>query len=264
MIGTMQFKAIFLRFGGIPFALIGLLMIFLPLLYGNNDGSLEDLLQRAGFGFLLMGLLLLFLFSIKTIPRDVSRSFIIDNGENTGRMLKGLNLHGKGIYLPPIGRLKEDRVYVPFEKHDLPVPDISDDTVFNVGSTGPSMGVSMVPPGKGFVDSVERLTSTSFIDDELRDGTESLQKLSKGTGMYKNIELKDRKDHIQLKIFYGSDDEGCSEMWKKYDSLHQQTGCPLCSAVICASARMAMTPLRIRKVSRDPEYVEYELEKVIR
>ena len=260
----MQTRAVLVRFGGIPIALIGLLLIMAPFFGLGIDDDILSLFQRAGFGILLMGLLILFLFSVRTIPREVSTSFIVDNGRNTARLLQGLNLHGKGVYFPPVGRLKEDRVYIPLEKHDLPLPEISDDTVFNVGSTGPSMGISIVPPGKGLVDSVERLTGRRFGDDDLWDAEESLQRLSKGTGMFRSVELKDRKGSIQLRIIHETEADICSGLWKEYGELHEQAGCPLCSAVLCATSRMAMTPLRIRSAEKTPLGTEYILEKVVR
>lgn len=260
----MRPREILARFWGIPIAFLGLLLIISPLMNFDIDDDTLSLFQRAGFGILLMGLLVLFLFSFRTIPREVSVSFLLDNGRNTARLIKGLNLEGRGVYFPPVGRLKEDRVYVPMEKHDLPLPDISDETVFNVGSTGPSMGISIIPPGKAFVDSVERLTGTRFMEEDLKDGQEALQKLSKGTGMFREITFRQKKKAISLLIDHGKDDQVCGEMWKEYENLHSSVGCPLCSAVLCAASRMARTPMRIVRVGRTPEGTEYELEKVTR
>ncbi len=253
-----------MRFGGLPIALAGLLLILFSgeiihswdLIPGSR---LSDLALRGGFGVLLMGLLILFLFSFRTVPREVSSSFMLTQGRDLGRMVEAMNLHGKGVLLPPTGRLKEDRVYLPLEKHDLPLPDLSDGTVFNVGSTGPSMGMSIIPPGKGFVDKVEELNGTLFRDDLVRDGTEALEKLSKGTGMFKKIEMHDRKESIELKIIHDAASEVCDTIWKEYPMLHSQVGCPACSAVLCAATRIVSAPLRIEDVKRIGDSVEYKL-----
>ncbi len=268
----MRVKELAVRFGGIPVAVIGGSLIIFSL-YQLGDQPIEqlaakegtwDLILRAGFGVLLMGLLILFLFSIRTVPREISTSFLNIQGRNIGRTVKAMNLHGKGVYFPPVGRLRDDRVYIPFERQDLPIPELSDETVFNVGSTGPSMGLSLIPPGKGFVDTVEEQTGSKFMEEDLRDGSEALEKLSKGTGMFRSIELRDRKDSVELKIIHDRKDHVCSSIWGEFDTLHSQVGCPLCSAVLVATCRMASKPLRITSVRINDGQVTYELEKVIR
>jgi hypothetical protein len=260
----MDIKEVSMRFGGLPLALAGLLLILLSgeLIPGwdlISGDRLSDLALRGGFGVLLMGLLLLFLFSFKTVPREISTSFMHTQGENVGRVVEAMNLHGKGVLLPPVGRLKVDRIYIPLEKHDLPLPDISDNVVFNVGSTGPSMGVSIIPPGMGFVDRVEKITGSSFMEDSTRDGTEALEKLSKGTGIFKKIEMRDRGEAIEIDIIHDAGKQVCDNIWKTYPRLHSQVGCPLCSAVLCASARIASVPLKILTAERNDKGVRYKL-----
>jgi hypothetical protein len=264
MIGLMQTRDIFVRYGGLPIAILGLSLIMASFFLEDINGDILDLFQRAGFGILLIGLLILFLFSIKTIPREFSVSFIMTQGLNISRLLKGMNLHGKGVYFPPYGRLRKDRVYIPLEKHNLPLPEISDETVFNVGTTSPSMGLVMIPPGKDFVDSVEKITGKRFRDDHLKDSQEALQRLSKGTGMFKEIEVRDRKSTIELSIVHEKDDSTCQDLWTENDMIHGQVGCPLCSSVICATARIAKVPLRITDVQRKDRKVLYQLEKVVK
>jgi hypothetical protein len=265
----MDLKEAGMRYGGLPVALSGIILILLSgeliPAWDIMDGErLSDLALRGGFGLFLMGLLLLFLFSFKTVPREISTSFILSQGRNSGRLVQAMNLKGKGVLYPPVGRLREDRVYIPLEKHDLPLPDISDETVFNVGSTGPSMGISMIPPGKGFVDKVEELSNHSFSEDPIRDGSESMERLSKGTGMFKKIELRDNGNKITLRIHHSTGSEACDAIWKEFPNLHSQTGCPLCSAVLCATARIGSVPLRIEKAERNDDIVEYTLRRKLK
>lgn len=261
---SMDAREIGARFGGLPLVILGLVDIVL-ILTGSISASREfqELLLRVGFGVLLIGLLLLFLFSVRSVPQDLSFSFMLTQGRNIGRLINALNLEGKGIYFPPVGRLNEDRVYIPLEKRDLPPPDISDVSVFDVGSTGPSMGISLLPPGKGFVDRIEQLTTQPFSKETPMNGTEALEKLSKGSGLMRSLELTDRGERLELEILHNRNDTICSTLWKEYPDLHSKVGCPLCSAALTASARITGAPLRVISVEHDRSRVKYVLERVI-
>lgn len=270
IVGPMDPREFGERFWGIPVLLIGICMILLsgqllpsvdPL---GSGGELKDLLMKGGFAVALLGLFSLFLFSGRTIPAEISFSFLDVQGTNLGRLTVGMNLKGKGIYFPPAGRLKQDRVYIPLERHDLPLPAISDETVLNVGSTTPSMGLSLIPPGMKFVDTVEEMTGRRFQDDDPKDGTESLERLSRGTGMFRKIEMKNDRTNVSLRIEHDRGEHVCNEIRKEYPTLHGQVGCPLCSSVLCATARICRVPLRIGTFRKEGNEIIYDLEKVTR
>jgi hypothetical protein len=264
----MSIKQLVIRFAGIPVAILGVAMIVgsgellsTKVLLELSEG-IDGLMLRGGFAVMLLGLLTTFLFSMRSIPREISSSFMETQARNTGRLLESLEIKGNGIYMPPRGRLTDDRVYVPLESKDFPIPNISDLTVFNTGTSTPSMGISLVPPGKGLVDRVEKMTGTRFEDTPIMDGSESLEKLSKGTGLFRSLEMRDRKDTIEIRIFHDRNESVCHNVWEEFRELHSQVGCPLCSSVLCAAARISGVPLRIVKVNRDDNIVRYELRKV--
>lgn len=227
-------------------------------------GRLGEFMLRAGFGTLLIGLLILFLFSVRTVPHELSTSFQLTQGRNMGRMLDALNLEGNGYYIPPGGRTREDRVYVPMERRKLDLPDLPSEQVFNVGTTTRSMGVSMIPPGFDLVEKVEESAGRSFGEDLLADGEEALERLGKGTGLFKGINIRTGKETIQIDIKHSELKETCDRLWEEYPSLHLRTGCPGCSAVLCATARMAHAPLRIIDARRSAGSVQYTLERIRR
>ncbi len=254
MEAAMGLGTVFARIGGIFSSLLGILLISISLLMKTSE-----MVSRAGFAFLLMGLFAIFLFSFRSVPEELTLAFVRTSDANTGRFLDALNLDGKGTYMPPGGRLMDDRVYVPMEKVRFALPTISDQTVFNVGTTGPSIGISLVPPGKGLVDLVEERTGKRFSDDGPSSAQEALERLSKGTGLYKGITVRNKGDGLDVIIVHSRMKGACSKAWKEHPNLHERVGCVGCSAVLCALARVHRRPLRVIGAMESKEGVTYEL-----
>ncbi len=263
MEAAMGLGKVFARIGGIVSSLLGFMLISISL--GAFPSIIDlgekasEMVGRAGFAFLLMGLFAVFLFSFRSVPEDLALTFVRSSDTNTGRLLDALNLDGKGTYMPPGGRLLQDRVYIPLEKVRFPLPEISDQTVFNVGTTGPSMGISIVPPGRDLVDMVEGTTGKVFADDGPTSAQEALERLSKGTGLYKGISIRDRGDVIDVTIVHSRMKGACSKAWKDHPNLHERVGCVGCSAVLCALARVHKRPLRVLSTKEGKDGVVYEL-----
>jgi len=106
----MDRKEVLMRIGGIVLALSGLILIMISgKLVSTIDVGLADkaaeFILRAGFGVMLLGLLTLFLFSFRTVPKELVDPLLIGQDRNIGRLLDSLELKGKGIYIPAGGRL---------------------------------------------------------------------------------------------------------------------------------------------------------------
>ncbi|MEN8210043.1 MAG: hypothetical protein ABFR50_12415, partial [Candidatus Fermentibacteria bacterium] len=77
-----------MRFGGAAFIVAGLILILISgelfNLPGNLDPGFEgrtaEFLLRSGFGVLLIGLLAVFLFSVKTVPKELMDPLIQTEG----------------------------------------------------------------------------------------------------------------------------------------------------------------------------------------
>jgi hypothetical protein len=262
----MEIKGALIRIGGAMFAGAGLLMIFLSGEIGLDfnmglPGRTSEFLLRAGFGSLIMGLLVLFLFSIKTVPQELTDPFLLTQGRDLGRLLKGLNLEGRGVYIPAGGRLKEDRVYIPAERAPLPLPHLVSEQVFNVGTTTPSMGVSIIPPGNALVDRIEGDTGELFRDSSVTDATETLEKLGKGTGLFRSIKIRVSGEIVRIEIENSRLGSVCRTLWEDQPELHERVGCPGCSAVLTATSRIMKGPMRIEKVERMKRGVIYEMRR---
>ncbi len=266
IIDAMEHKEAVLRAGGALLAVGGVLMILISGELGvgfgiEMNGELAGFLLRAGFGILLVGILILFLFSVRTVPQELTDPFLLVQGKNLARMIEGMNLEGKGVYIPKGGRLLDDRVYVPMEKKALPLPHLSSDQVFNVGTTSSSMGISIIPPGKDLVDKVEKDSGKELRNFPLHDATETLEILGKGTGLFKAITVRTKGDRVIVQISHSRLKHVCERLWEDHPDLHERVGCPACSAVLTGVARIAKSPCRIESVKRSSGVVEYELKR---
>lgn len=232
-----------------------------PWIDAGLPGRTAEFLLRSGFGVMLIGILSLFLFSGRTVPKELVDQLVLDHDRNIGRLIGALELKGKGIYVPAGGRLKEERVYIPAEEKRLPLPRLIAEQVLIVGTTGPSMGISMIPPGSDLVNRIERDTGKKFAEDELADLPEALERLTKGSGLIRSISARVKGDRIFLDITHSRFKDVCDESWRYDPMLHLKTGCPGCSAVLSAAARVSGLPLRIEGVERKGGKVLYELER---
>jgi hypothetical protein len=182
-------------------------------------------------------------------------------GQNLVRLFNGMELKGNGIYIPASGRLSEDRVYIPAEQKPLPLPKLASEQVLIVGTTGPSMGLSIVPPGMGMINRIEQDTGREFKDDDLSEIAEALERISKGTGLIGSISARSKGDRISLQITHSKFLEVCQDSWEDDPELHLKVGCPGCSSVLCAVTRISRSPIRIIRSERKGKKVLYELER---
>ena len=260
-----------IKIGGVLMALLGLVLIVvvgdlfqfspgadLGLSLGERGGEMA---VNAGFGLLLIGIFALFLYSGSALPEEYTRAFLRTQGDSVGRLVQSLNLEGNGIYLPPRGRLTSDRVFVPLDRRPMEVPDLSDDMVLHTGSMGPSLGISLDPPGAGLVDEVESGCGVPFGSEPISGATEALERLSKGTGLFREITVRDRKDHLEVHIRHSVLGAVCEDIWRDHPDLHRKLGCPACSSVLCATTRIAKVPLRVMDVKREGGKVKYKMGK---
>lgn len=266
IVGTMKKQGVFLRIGGAALIIAGLLLIFFSgkLIGGSMidiSNDLAEFILRSGFGILLIGLLTVFLFSFKTVPSELMDPLLKVEGQNLSRIFDGLELKGNGIYIPPSGRLSEDRVYIPAEQKPLPLPKLASEQVLVVGTTGPSMGISIIPPGKGMIDRIELDTGKKFKDDDPSEMSESLERISKGTGLIQDIIPRVKNDKIALEISHSKFQETCQETWEEDPNIHLKVGCPGCSTVLCAVARISSSPIRIVNSELKGKKVHYELKR---
>jgi hypothetical protein len=265
--GRMMRSLLWIRSGGIVLLSIGLLFIILSGEIIDTQGigfvgRASDVVLRAGFAIMLIGLFALFLYSEGAFPLGLGLSFTRTQNENMERLLSSMNLKGKGIYMPPGGRLGSDRVFVPVDDRPFPLPAPSDQVMINTGDLGPALGMFLVPPGKAAVDDVEAMTGSAFSREDPEDAQEALERLTRGTGAIGSIAVRMEEGAITLKIRHKLMEGPCSESFARSPRLHEGIGCCACSMVLTAMARIEGAPLSILSVSREGKMVTYRLRRL--
>ena len=97
-------------------------------------------------------------------------------------------------------------------------------------------------------------------DIEIDELGQNLQLISNGLDLVKDMSIKRENDtSIQLKITHSSYNGICKEIEKNMDKLIKQTGCPICSSVLCAITRSLGTQVRIQKVDRKDNEISFRL-----
>ncbi|MGA1821541.1 MAG: hypothetical protein ACMUIG_03335 [Thermoplasmatota archaeon] len=158
-------------------------------------------------------------------------------------------------------RLREDRVFIPLDKRRMEIPEIHDESVFNTGDAGSSIGWISIPPGRGLVEEVERSSGSKFADENPSNATEVLEKMGRGTGLFGKILVEESGETVKIDIDQTRFRPVCDLAWKEYPDLHHRIGCPACSAVLCAAARIFKSPLRIHSVRKENGRIGYILLK---
>ena len=111
------------------------------------------------------------------------------------------------------------------------------------------------------VDEVEVGSGVPFGSESLSGATEALERLGKGTGLFREITVRDRKETIEVHIHHSILKDLCGDIWRDHPDLHRKLGCPGCSSVLCATTRIAKRPLRVVEVERDGSRVRYIMRK---
>lgn len=259
-------RDIWIRSAGGLIAGLGILLVVIsgelgPEVIEGVGGKASSFMLRAGFSLFLIGIMTLFLMSFRSVPEELSFSFLNTITRNMGREIKALNLEGNGIYISRGIRLREDRVFIPLDRRRMQIPELNDESVFNTGDAGASIGLSTIPSGQGLVDEIERSAGSKFQDDDPMNAPESLEKMGRGTGLFGGIRIEEGKGTVDIEIAQTRFRPVCDLAWKEYPDLHKKIGCPACSAVLCASARIMKVPLRIESVERESNTVRYRLRR---
>ncbi|MCD6383815.1 MAG: hypothetical protein J7L88_05080, partial [Thermoplasmata archaeon] len=115
--------------------------------------KLQD--KRYGFSLLILSLMYLVIRERGRIPYSSAVAQEVALHEGNLRVIKALNLKGNAIFVPPRGRIKEDKVFIPLMRGGRRVPNLTDEDVFNPGLFGTEMGVMLPSPGKEILRDLE-------------------------------------------------------------------------------------------------------------
>ena len=224
---------------GAIFVVIGLILLFT-----NNS-----LYTKLAFSLILIGILLIFIITEKTIPSKISKAQIEGNFNAFENITKNLNLSGNAIFIPTSDLLNEERIFIPLEKKNMKIPDLNDNSVFSTGIDGKSLGMSIPPSGLKLLQEIEKETNFSEIPEENIE--EQLQSFV-GMDLLKSVTLKRLKDTWKLELEKPIFCQGYTSMCRQYP-------CPTCSAILTAITRSTDKKIWINDVVHNGKKVDFSL-----
>jgi hypothetical protein len=259
---------------GLFFILIGLALIM----------SREDsLFQKIGFSAIFIGIFLIFIVTEKAIPKVLFDAQMLSNMELLHSIIKDQKLKGNGIYIPTGKNLSKERVFVPIlENNNQYNFKLKDDTVFiteievgalskdrsvilsNSNDTSPfkktDVGVVFAPPGLEILESIEGEKGKTTKDLNIGELEKYLQIMIGGFEIIRDLSIKmDGEKNISVVITHLNYKDVCSKIYKDMGIICRQTGCPICSSILCALTRSLNKKIRIEDVKVKNELVEYKL-----
>ena len=215
--------------------ILGLILI----LFGISLFFIQgEIYIKISFSLILIGLLLIFLITEKTIPNIISKTQIEGNYNAIKKITENLNLNGNAIFLPKSDILNEERVFIPLENDNIKIPEIHDDFVFSTGMDGESLGISLPPSGLKLLEIVQKEIDIENIGEENIDEFLQIFIGLELVGSVKKIK-KDNKWKLEIAkpIFCNKNLSMC----KKYP-------CPVCSAILTGLTKALGKKIRIINV----------------
>ena len=224
---------------GLTLVIIGLVLLFL------ND--LIDI--KISFAFILIGILMIFLITEKTVSSKISNAQINGNFNAFENITKNLNLSGNAIFIPKSDILTEERIFIPLDNKNSKIPNLHDDIVFSTGVDGKSLGMSIPPSGLKLLNEIEKESDLNFLNSEkIEDKLQSFV----GIDLLRSIELKKSENIWKLELNKPIFCNGNKSMCKKYP-------CPTCSAILTAITRSTDKKIWINDVVHNGKKVDFSL-----
>ena len=227
--------------------IIGLTLILIGIIFLLLTNT--SLYIKLGFASIIIGLLLIFIITEKTIPKNLSDAQIKGNLETIKNITKNLNLNGNAMFLPANNIRSEERIFIPLNKTQKKLPEIDNDYVFSTGSDGKSLGIAVPPSGLELLKEIEK--QVDFKEITLDDVEEPLQSFV-GLDLLRSISLEKQEKswmlNLEKPIFCTKDPDLCN-----------QYPCPTCSAVLTAITRAAKQNIQIEKTTHNGKKIAFQL-----
>ena len=224
---------------GTIFIVIGLILLFTD----------DALYIKLAFSLILIGILLIFIITEKTIPSKISKAQIEGNFNAFENIAKNLNLSGNAIFIPTSDILDEERIFIPLDKKDMNIPELNDDSLFSTGLDGKSLGMAIPPSGLKLLQEIEKETNFSEIaEDNIEEQLQSFV----GMDLLKSVTLKRLKGNWKLQLEKPIFCQGYNSMCKQYP-------CPTCSAILTAITRSTDKKIWINDVVHNGKKVDFSL-----
>ncbi|HOP08864.1 MAG TPA: hypothetical protein PK718_01900 [Candidatus Methanofastidiosa archaeon] len=211
----------------------------------------DAIARRAAFSGVLIGIFLLFMHVNYNVPEQMTGHVIESTTASVHDVLNGLNIKGRGIFLPPKRETVHDRVFVPLhEGNDVPdLRRIYDKPTLVTDNASKNFGLLLSSPGGKMMGLLEQESETRFIGMGAGIMCETI-KVMEGLGMVDSIDAEYDEGELRVVFRHSNFDENCTRIRAESQGVCEKTGCPICSLILSAFARSEEKPLQVTEISR--------------
>jgi hypothetical protein len=122
------------------------------------------------------------------------------------------------------------------------------------------MGAVLIPPGLELLETIEREKGSTTKELNIVELEKFLQIMSSGLEIIKDLTLKmNGEQNISFTITHLNYKDVCLKINKDMGIICRQTGCPICSSILCALTRSLNKKIKIEDVNLENDQVEYKL-----
>lgn len=212
----------------------------------------SPILASIGLGLTFWGALLLFIRPVRYVKSDLLDATIVSSLATIDRIIEDLNYQGDAVYLPPrhLKELEQGILFISAQKGTA-VPTIDKLTQEKV-FVNPH-GMCITPLGQGLVNLFEEKLGTNLFKTDLDFLQTNLPRLLiDDLELLKDIKINIHSNMVQVRMTRSVYSNLCGEV-KKLTNICTRLGCPLCSAIACALARVTGRPVTIEKNEFHPD-----------
>ena len=234
---------------------IGIILTIIGLVFLLDPTTLN---LKIGFAAILIGILIVFVISLKTTPEKIFDKIIKGNIETIEKIIKELKLKGNAILIPKTENLTEERIIIPTKNIEkAKIPNIKNENVFLRGKKNKNLGIAIPPSGLQLLNEIEK--EEKFRITKIEDIDKKLQ-IFVGMDLIKYISFKQGQDFWALELEKPNFCPKNLELCKQYP-------CPTCSAILTAIIRAMNNPdlrLIIKDVNENGSKIIFHLKFIKR
>lgn len=231
----------------------------------------DPLYQKIGFGAVFIGAFTFLIITEKTTPKKLNDAQMISNMELIHSIANSLNLKGNGVYIPSGTQLSKERVFIPIlEKEKNNIPALDGNMVFITVKTAedltphnktiPAQNVVLIPPGLELLEAYEKEMGIKIEDIDIDELKRYLQVMIYGLDLINDLSIeREGEKFIKVKIKHSAYKDICDKVTKDMGNVYKQTGCPICSSILCAVTRALGKKVRIHRVDIEDREINYLL-----
>lgn len=200
-----------------------------------------SILALVGLGIFYWGILFLFVRPTKYVRAEIMDSWTVSSLIIIDRLLHNLKLE-KGLYLPP--NYFEDCEGGVF----LTDNRVTVDEIANKKSFANPKGLLIIPPGLGIVNIIEKKLGKDLSEVDIDFLRNSLFKvLVEELELVQGFNMKIHNSDVHVKIIGSIHNTLCSDLRKHQTRICTCLGCPLCSSIAYALAKVTQKAVVIER-----------------